>query len=76
MTIRRDIEILTLSYPIVIDRGRHGCVRVVDGYYLHYKSSDRKTLSQKQIALLRKLRAQLTGDDLDTINSILVQFAP
>lgn len=76
-TIRRDIAVLMCSYPIETVCGRFGGgVRVVDGYYYNYKSSDRKSLTSKQIALLRKLRDQLIGDDLDTLNSILVQFAP
>lgn len=76
-TIRYDIEALMCSYPIeTVHGGRHGCVRVMEGYYYHHKSSANKALNQKQTALLRKLRCQLVGDDRDTINSILVQFAP
>ena len=69
-TIRRDLEILTCSYPIETVRGRYGgAVRVMDGYYLY-----RKTLTPKQAALLQKLRDQLDGEDLITLNSILLQF--
>lgn len=69
-TIRRDLEILTCSYPIETVRGRYGGgVRVMDGYYLY-----RKTLTSKQAALLQKLRDQLDGEDLITLNSILLQF--
>ena len=76
-TIRYDIEALMCSYPIETVCGRFGGgVRVLDGYYYHHKPSHRRSLNQKQTALLRKLRGQLAGDDLDTINSILVQFAP
>ena len=75
-TIRYDIEVLMCSYPIETVRGRFGGgVRVMEGYYCH-KSSPDKALSQKQTALLRRLRSQLAGDDRDTINSILIQFAP
>ena len=70
-TIRRDIAILMCSYPIETSRGYGGGVKVADGYYLH-----RRTLNKKQIALLIKLRVQLEGDDLETINSILIRFAP
>ena len=71
-TIRHDIAELMRSYPIETVRGRYGGgVRVADWYHLN-----RKSLSQKQTALLRKLREQLAGDDLDTLNSILLQFAP
>ncbi len=77
MTIRRDIAVLMCSYPIeTVHGGRHGCVRVASWYHLNYKPSERKFLDSKQAALLRRLREQLAGDDRDTINSILVQFAP
>lgn len=76
-TIRRDVAVLMCSYPIETVCGRFGGgVRVIEGYYYNYKPSDRKSLTQKQITLLRKLRSQLTGDDIETINSILIQFAP
>jgi len=71
-TIRRDIRVLTCAYPIETVRGRHGGgVRVADGYYLN-----RKSFTPKQAELLRRVRSQLTGDDLDTMDSILLQFAP
>lgn len=77
MTIRRDVAVLMCSYPIeTVHGGRHGCVRVIEGYYFNYKPLAQNVLDKKQIALLRRLRKQLVGDDLDTINSILVQFAP
>lgn len=70
-TIRRDIAILMCSYPIETSRGYGGGVKVVDGYYLH-----RRTLNKRQLSLLIRLRVQLDGDDLDTLNSILRFFAP
>ena len=77
MTIRRDIAVPMCSYPIeTVHGGRHGCVKVAEGYYLHQRAFAHKALNQKQTALLRRLREQLAGDDRDTINSILVQFAP
>jgi len=77
MTIRRDVAILMCSYPIeTVHGGRHGCVRVMDGFYFKLRSQGRKCLTSKQIALLRKLSGQLEGEDLDTLNSILLQFAP
>ena len=69
-TIRHDLDILTCSYPIETVRGRYGGVKITDGYYLY-----RKTLTPKQATLLQKLRDQLDGDDLITLNSILLQFA-
>lgn len=47
-TIRRDLEILTCSYPIETVRGRYGGVRVADGYYLY-----RKTLTPNQAEVNR-----------------------
>ena len=70
-TIRNDILVLMCSYPIETVRGRYGGVRVLDGYYLY-----RKSLNPDQVLLLTHLKAQLTGSDLDILNSILVQFAP
>ena len=77
MTIRRDIAALMCSYPIeTVHGGRHGCVKIMDGFYLHHLNRDQKTLNAKQTALLKRLSGQLSGDDLDTLNSILLQFAP
>ena len=71
-TIRQDIAVLMCSYPIETVRGRYGGgVKIADGFYLY-----RKKLTARQAALLVKLSAQLTGDDLATIDSILRQFAP
>ena len=75
-TIRYDVAALMCSYPIETVSGRYGGVRVASWYHLGYKPSDRITLNPKQTTLLRRLRDQLVGDDRDTINSILVQFAP
>lgn len=63
---------LTCSYPIKTVRGRYdGGVRV-KADYLPY----RKTLNKKQVKLLIRLSAQLVGDDLATISSIIFQLAP
>ncbi len=69
-TICHDITVLMCSYPIETVRGGHGGgVRVSDKFYLQHK-----TLNERQITLLMNLRAQLEGNDLDTLNSILYQF--
>ena len=70
-TIRQDIAVLMCSYPIETFRGYGGGVRVANGYYLHHR-----TLNPRQVSLLIRQREHLVGDDLDTLNSILVQFAP
>ena len=70
-TIRRDIEELTLTYPLETVRGRYGGgVRMADWYF-----QDRPKLSPKQTALLNRLAVGLHGEDLDEINQILARFA-
>lgn len=71
-TIRRDVEELTISYPLETVCGRYGGgVRVAEWYHLN-----RKTLSPEQVALLKKLAPSLQGSDLAVMNSIISQFAP
>lgn len=70
-TIRRDIEELTLTYPIETVRGRYGGgVRMADWYF-----QDRPKLTPKQTALLKRLAIGLHGEDLDEMNRILTHFA-
>lgn len=70
-TIKNDIDILSLSYPIETIRGRYGGgVRVADGYYLH-----KKYLKPEQQELLERLCANLSGNDLMVMNSIIKDFA-
>lgn len=70
-TIRRDIEMLTLQYPIETVCGRYGGrVKLADWYY-----QGRRRLTPRQTALLRRLAAGLQGEDLEDMNQILVQFA-
>lgn len=72
-TVCRDVAILMCAYPIETVRGIGGGVKVADGFYLHRKA---KTLTSKQTELLTRLRDRLEGDDLETLNSILLCFAP
>ena len=70
-TIRRDVEMLTLRYPIETVCGRYGGgVRMADGY-----KQDRRRLTPRQTALLRRLAAGLQGEDLEDMKQILTQFA-
>ena len=70
-TIRNDIDILSLSYPLETVRGRYGGgVRVMDGFYMN-----RKYLKPEQRDLLVRLRASLSGKDLVVMNGILQEFA-
>ena len=71
-TIRYDVAALMCAYPIETVCGRYGGgVKVADDYRPY-----RRSLNRKQVDLLVRLGAQLEGDDLDTLNSILFQLAP
>ena len=71
-TIRRDITILTSSYPIETVCGRfYGGVKVQDDYYPY-----RGSLTSDQIELLTRLSATLDGKDFATMSSILFPLAP
>ena len=71
-TILRDIEELTLAYPIETVCGRYGGgVKLADWYH-----PSKRTLSPEQMALLKKLAPSLEGNDLVVMNSIISQFAP
>lgn len=70
-TIRNDIDILSLSYPLETIRGRYGGgVKVMDGFYMN-----QKYLKPAQQELLKRLSTNLVGSDLAVMNSILKDFA-
>ena len=70
-TIRRDVEMLTLRYPIETVCGLYGGgVRMADWYY-----QGRRRLTPRQTALLRRLALNLQGEDLEDMNQILTHFA-
>ena len=70
-TVRRDIEMLTLRYPIETVCGRYGGgVRMADWY-----QQGRQRLTPRQTALLRRLTVGLQGEDLEDMKQILTQFA-
>ena len=69
-TIYYDITELSLDYPILTTQGRHGGVRLEDGYHLA-----KKYLSPDQQSLLERLASTLIGEDLETMLSILRDFA-
>ena len=69
-TMRRDILILSCSYPITTIQGGGGGIRIADGYRLGMKY-----MTSKQAALLEKLSENLSGDDLVTMRSILKTFS-
>ena len=69
-TIKRDIEILSCFAPIFTVQGNGGGIHVTDGWYL-----SRQYLTERQEALLHKLCDNLTDDDFDVMQSILLSFA-
>lgn len=70
-TIRNDIDILSLSYPLETVRGRYGGgVKVMNGFYMN-----RKYLKPEQRDLMVRLSQNLSGKDLAVMNGILQEFA-
>ena len=68
-TIEYDIQTLMLSYPIYTTQGGGGGIHVVDGYRF-----GKKYMTDKQTELLERLASSLTGEDLETMQSILKTF--
>lgn len=69
-TIYYDVQLLSLSYPIETVRGRYqGGIRIPDWY-----KPNPNTYSPAQLKLLMKLKANLTGDELVVMTSIIEQF--
>ena len=69
-TIKRDIDTLSLSYPIETIRGNGGGVKIRNGYTLN-----QKFLKPAQQELLERLRTTLSGQDLAIMESIFNDFA-
>ena len=69
-TIRRDITVLTCSYPVETVQGSHGGVRVADWFHL-----DRRSLNSDEITFLRRLERQLDGADRKMLNRIITLFS-
>ncbi len=69
-TIRRDIRILTCSYPVETVSGGHGGIRVAEWFHL-----DRRALNSAEITFLHKLGESLDGPDLEMLNRIITQFS-
>lgn len=69
-TIRRDIDELSLSFPIYTDcsRNRAG-VYVQEGYYL-----ETEYLKKEEQELLERYAAQATGEEKKKLNAILKRF--
>ena len=66
MTIRRDIEVLSCSYPINTKQGNGGCIYVEDGFDLY-----ERYLTEKQFEVLEKLKGTVTGEEEKVLETIL-----
>ena len=69
-TAKRDVQILSCSYPIYTQQGGDGGVRARDGWYLSHRY-----LRDDQEALLRSLLTELDPDNQAVIQQILIAFA-
>ena len=69
-TIRRDITVLTCSYPVETVQGSHGGVRVADWFHL-----DRRSLNSDEITFLRKLEERLDSTDREMLSRIITLFS-
>ncbi|MBP3540975.1 MAG: HTH domain-containing protein [Clostridia bacterium] len=70
-TIYYDVEILSLIYPIESVRGRyHGGIKIPDWY-----TPNPNVYSPAQLDLLIRLQANLQGNDLIIMSSIISQFS-
>ena len=68
-TMRNDIEILSLSFPLYTIQGPRGGVFVADGFSL-----GKRYLTNEQTDLLMRLMPTLSGSDADIMKSILQTF--
>lgn len=65
-TIEYDVFELSLSYPVFTTQGNGGGIHVVDGFRL-----DRPRMNDKQTALLQKVLLTLSGEDKETMETII-----
>lgn len=68
-TIEYDIMYLSLEYPVYTTQGNGGGIHVVDGFRL-----DRPRMNDKQMALLHKLLLTLSGEDKETMQTIIKNY--
>lgn len=68
-TARRDVQILSCSYPIFTSQGGNGGIHTVSGYHIGMKY-----FTDEQTALLEKLSCSLVGEDLKTMEGIIKTF--
>ena len=68
-TVKEDISLLSLSYPIVTVRGRNGGVKLADWYI-----PKSQLLSPAQLDFLVKLGQSLEGEDASIMEAIICQL--
>lgn len=68
-TVRNDVDILSVSYPIVTLRGNGGGIKVADWYQPSMR------LTPAQMDLLLRIRDQLSGRDAHIMSSIITLLA-
>ncbi|WP_294758390.1 HTH domain-containing protein [uncultured Gemmiger sp.] len=71
-TIQRDIDHLSLVYPIVLVRGRYSGGVYIDDSHL----PRRVYLTKEEQQLLSRLSYTLTGRDSEILHGLLLNFAP
>ena len=69
-TIRKDVDVLSLSYPIVTLRGHGGGIKLSDWY-----EPVNMQLTPAQMDLLLRISKTLTGSDAHIMRSIISQFS-
>ena len=68
-TIRRDIDVLSCSYPLNTKQGNGGCIYVEEGFDMY----DRY-LTAKQFEVLKKLTETVTSEDRAVLETIIKSF--
>ncbi len=69
MTIRRDIEVLSCSYPLNTKQGNGGCIYVEDGFDLY-----ERYLTARQFEVLEELKGTATEEQAKVLETILRSF--
>ena len=69
-TIRRDIEVLSISFPLYTKKGIGGGVHIVEGFRLGMKY-----LTDKQYEILYQISERLDGEEKTVVLGILKTFA-
>ena len=70
-TILRDIEILTVSYPITTQQGKYnGGIYIAEGYYI-----GKQYLTDEQENLLKELTGTVNEEQAKILQSIISKFA-